>query len=152
MDGHPKYNAEIPMLYKCKKLTSLTVAKIGYVSEFVEAIKDYMAKSGDILDGDSVYEVIRNKFIWMLENDRSNRMARGVMIRMSKEVKGDGEAWKAGIPQELLERKAIEYEQRIALKKAARNNGAPTTREVSTSELNAEKLADMRLPDVDEDL
>lgn len=85
-----KTNKEVGFLYKkCKKIKPSTISMIGLVPEYNDVIKKY---KGDI-DDDVIYELVRTKFKEMYDSKSAYRTAKGVLKKISKEVKGDASAW-----------------------------------------------------------
>lgn len=75
---------------KCKKIRPYVISEISLVKEYMDALKDY---SGS-LDDNSVYDIIKETYLGMMERGEDYRTARDVINKVSKDVMGSSEAWK----------------------------------------------------------
>ena len=84
-------NKEVGFLYKvCKKIKPSTISMMNLVPEFNEVIRNYRGGFTD----EVVYQLISAKFREMYSNREAYNTATGVMKKISREVKGDANAWK----------------------------------------------------------
>lgn len=87
------YNSETNFLYKtCKKIKPSVISRIALVPEFVEAIKQYDGYADD----EAVYEILCKKSQELYSRGKGGLypVARDVMKKVSRDVKGDNFAWK----------------------------------------------------------
>ncbi len=95
MDNEREYklknNDEVGFLYKkCKKIRPSVISMLVFVPEYMNAIKNYT----EYINDEVLYEILRTEFKTMCKNGRDYRTARGIMNKVSKDVKGDSLAWK----------------------------------------------------------
>lgn len=83
-------NKELGFLYKkCKKIRPSIISQIVFCPEFTKIIKDY---KGEIND-EVIFELLSAKFREMCSDNTDYRTARGIINKISKDVKGDSFAW-----------------------------------------------------------
>lgn len=85
-----KNNDEVGFLYKkCKKIRPSVISMLVFVPEYMNAIKKYTGYIND----EVLFEILRKEFKTMCENGTAYRTARGIMNKISKDVKGDSSFW-----------------------------------------------------------
>lgn len=85
-----KNNDEVGFLYeKCKKIRPSVISMLVFVPEYMNAIKNYVGYIND----DVLFEILRKEFQIMCDNGTAYKTARGIMNKVSKDVKGDSSAW-----------------------------------------------------------
>lgn len=83
-------NSEFGFLYKkCQKIRPYVLSMIALVPEYMEALKSY---DGELND-ETIYEIVRDEYLKMYNAHNSKRVARNIVNKISKDVKGDSLAW-----------------------------------------------------------
>lgn len=103
-----RVNKEVGFLYKkCKKIKPSVITALALVPEFVEVIKQF---KGDIND-EAVYRLLREKSKEMCNqgDDSLYRVARDVMKKVSRDVRGNTLLWEKEITDEQLKIHNIEF-------------------------------------------
>lgn len=89
MDKMPA-NEELGFLYKkCKLIRPWVISALVFVPEYMDALKSYPGSLND----ETVFEVIKNTYVGMLERGEGYRTARAIAKRVSQDVRGDPQAW-----------------------------------------------------------
>lgn len=83
--------SDLRFLYKkCKKIKPYTITAILRIPQFVDAL----SKHSGFIDDEVVYEVLRERYIQMMDDGKSFRPATNVLNQVSLAVVGDKSAWR----------------------------------------------------------